>query len=127
MEDTGIRSWLVGDEDREDKETGIMMNLSMPVSKTIKMKQMEVSFSGILVNREHADNVPGGWKSAVTDVQKKRRLTKKQLAKTNKKMTMFLRAPVPEMDAMQLLELANNMLDDNTLERKMIVAIKFKL
>ena len=59
------------------------------------------------------------------DAQKKKRLRKKQLAKTNKKMTMFLKAPMPEMRAIQLVELENTMLlDDATLERKRIVATK---
>ena len=126
MEDTDIMKWLIGDDDREENETGMMMNLSIPTTiKTIKMKQLDVYFSGILVNREYDDNNPEGWKVALPDAQKKKRLTKKQLAKTNKKMTMFLKAPLPEIEAIQLLELENTMLlDDATLERKRIVATK---
>ena len=47
------------------------------------------------------------------DAQKKKILTKKQLEKTNMKMTMFLKAPVLEMETIQLLELENTMLDDH--------------
>ena len=75
--DTGIRKWLIGDDDREEEETGIMMNLSMPTtSKTIRMKQLEVNFSGILVNREHDDNILEGWKGAVPDAQNRKIETK---------------------------------------------------
>ena len=116
LEDDGIRKWLIGDENRKEEVTGRMMNQSIQVHrKTIRMKQLEVSFGGILVNRE-LDNVPEGWNAEVPDAQKKRRMTKKQLAKTNQKMTMFLKAPI------SLLE--TTMMNDATLERKRIVAIK---
>ena len=122
VEDAGIIKWLIGDENRKEEEIGIMMNQSIPMNrKTIRMKQLEVSFSGVLVNRGH-DNVPEGWKAAGPDAQKTRRMTKKQLAKTNKKMTMFLKAPMPSRGNMLLQE--NTMMDDATLERKRIVATK---
>ena len=78
VEDTDLRKWLIGDDDREEKETGVMMNLSLPTtSKTIRMKQLELNFSGILVNREYDDNSPEGWIVALPDAltQKKERLT----------------------------------------------------
>ena len=73
------------------------------------------------MNRGH-ENVPEGWKAAEPDAQKTRRMTKKQLAKTNQKMTMFLKAPMPSRGNMLLQE--NTMMDDATLERKRIVATK---
>ena len=55
-----------------------------------------------------------------------RRLTKKQLAKTNQKMTMYLKKLGNQLGDEVRMEEVDGLLDDATLERKRLVAEKEK-
>ena len=124
--DQGIQRWLRGKDNGNNGEI-IPEGWSHPVlsatNQTVRMKQLELDFSGILVNKECNNTVPEGWKPEKKVQTTSKRLTKKQLAKTNKKMTMYLR----KLDQQQgedevMMEEVEDLLDDATLERKRLVA-----
>ena len=102
-EDNGIRKWLLA----EVKPEGTPLESGTSVSKqskTIRMKQLEIDFSSTLKNNKSVENFPEGWKPDKKDdtvsegwkskaqdqkIPVKKRMTKRQPAKVNKKMTNY--------------------------------------
>ena len=63
VEDQGIQRWLIGKDSSANVEN-IPEGWSTPVlsatNKTVRMKQLEVDFCGILVNKDYDKTIPEG-------------------------------------------------------------------
>ena len=129
MEDQGIQRWLMGKESSANGEN-LPEVWSNPVlgatTKNVRMKQLEVDFCGILVNKDYDKTIPEGRILEKKVQNTKRRLTKKQLARTNQKMTMYLKRLDQQEGDDVTMEEVDGLLDDATLERKRLVAEKDK-
>ena len=96
-------------------------------NQTVRMKQLEVDFSGIILNKECNNTVPVGWEPEKKVQTTSKRLIKKLLAKTNKKVTMYIKKLDQQQgDGEVMMEEVDDLLDDATLERKRLVAEKDK-
>ena len=72
-------------------------------------------------------NVPDGWKPSTTIAKVQRKMTRKQLAKVNTKMTTFLMKPLSSQDALdEVHELESGMRDTAVLERRVVIAEDLK-
>ena len=130
VEDQGIQRWLMrkdisanGEDSSEEWSNPVLS----ATNKTVRMKQLEVDFCGILVNKGYDDAIPGGRKLEKKVQNTNRRLTKKQLARTNQKMTMLLIKKSDQQGGDDvIMEEVDDLLDDATIERKRLVAEKEK-
>ena len=138
-EDNGIRKWLLG----EDKPEGPPPEPGSAVrekAKSVRMKQLEIDFSSTLNNSKSVENVPEGWnpgkkydnvsegwkrrEQAENKVTVKKRMTIKQLAKVNKKMTNYFTAnpiSVDVEDNTEEFEIDFDKVDERKLERLQLV------
>ena len=122
-----IRKWLQDDVFQE-RDTILLTSKIYP-AKMSKMSQLELNFSGILKRNDKIlkGTVPEGRKPSTETTKVQRKMTRKELAKVNTKMTTFLRKPLSPQDALQdaleeVHELESGMRDTAVLERHMVIA-----
>ena len=99
-------------------------------TNTKKMSQLELDCGGILKQNERSLNgtVPDGWKPGTMAEKVQRKMTRKQLAKSNTKMTSFLMKPSPSQDALEeVQEIECAMKDTAALQRQMVISQQDKI
>ena len=125
-----IRKWL--------HEGGVQEMITIPLTTTSntnptnkkKLSQLELDCGGTLKRNERSLNetVPEGWKPGTMAAKVQRKMTRKQLAKSNTKMTSFLMKPSPSQDALEeVQEIESGMKDTAALQRQMVVSQQDKI
>ena len=121
-----IRKWLHGDDIQELDNITLGTPTTPNQAKTRKMKQLELDFGGILRRKEN-ETVLEGWKPEST-LKGARKMTRKQLAKVNTKMTTFLIRTSASPEALEEIhEIEPVVFDTHALEREMVVAKQEKV